>query len=483
MSLKLYNSLHREKEVFTPLRSEGVGLYSCGPTVYDYPTIGNWRTYVMSDFLVRTLSYLGYSVTYIMNITDVGHLTGDNVGDADTGEDRLEKASKKENRSAWDIAQFYTDDFINHFEDLNLIKPLQYTKATDHIPEQIDLVKRIEQKGFAYKTSDGIYFDVKAYELAGNTYGELSTLDQVKEGARVEVNAEKKDPRDFALWKFSPKNEKRQMEWDSPWGVGFPGWHIECSAMSMKYLGEQFDIHVGGEDLKPTHHPNEIAQSEAATGQKPFVTYWLHGAHLQIDGGRMGKSLGNAYTLQDIASRGYDPLDLRYFYLTGHYRKKLNFTWEALTAAQTARHKLLDQVAAARQQTGRTVLSDEKNTKVQEFSMRFREAISDDLNMPQALAIIWEVLKSNIPSEDKYDLALSFDEVLGLGLGRDIVVEKGVKVEEVEKEVQDLIDKREQLRKAKKFDEADKVRDEIEKRGYTIKDTAEGVEVKKIQII
>ncbi|MEK9184093.1 MAG: cysteine--tRNA ligase, partial [Patescibacteria group bacterium] len=345
--MKLYNSLTRKIEDFKPINQPGVGIYVCGPTVYDYVTIGNWRTYALGDLLARTLEYSGYKVDYIMNITDVGHLTGDNLGDADIGEDRIEQAAKLEGKTAWDIAKFYTGDFLAGYKKLNLFQPKKFTKATDHIKEQIDLIKKIEARGFAYKTSDGIYFDVKNYEKAGNKYGELSTLDKIKEGARIEMNPEKKDQRDFALWKFSPSagKEKRQMEWDALWGKGFPGWHIECSAMSMKCLGEQFDVHLGGEDLKSVHHPNETAQSEAATGKKPFVKYWLHGAFLLVDGGRMGKSLGNAYTLRDVEKKGFDPMALKYFYLTGHYRKQLNFTWGALEAANNAYQKLKNHIA------------------------------------------------------------------------------------------------------------------------------------------
>ncbi len=309
--MKLYNSLSRKVEEFKSIKPKNVGVYTCGPTVYDYLTIGNWRTYVLGDLVLRTLKYLGYDVQYIMNITDVGHLTGDNLGDADVGEDRMEKSAKREGKSAWDVAKFYTEDFLDGFGKLNLLEPLQFSKATEHIKEQIKLVLAIEERGFTYQIDDGIYFDTQKYESQGNKYGELSTLDKIKEGARVKANPQKKDPRDFALWKFSPKNKKRDMEWKSPWGVGFPGWHVECSAMSMKYLGKQFDIHVGGEDLRSTHHPNEIAQSEAATGKKPFVKYWIHGAFLQVDGGRMGKSLGNAYTLQDIEKKGFESLTLR----------------------------------------------------------------------------------------------------------------------------------------------------------------------------
>jgi len=343
--MKLFNSLSRQIEDFIPFNDKKVGIYTCGPTVYSFVTIGNWRTYFLGDIVVRALQYLGYETDYVMNITDVGHLTGDNLGDASTGDDRLEKAAVKENKTAWDIANMYTDDFLEGYELLDLRKPKVFCKATDHIAEQIEMVKIIEEKGFVYKTSDGLYFDTAKYETTGNVYGKLSNIDQVKEGTRVEPNPEKKDPRDFALWKFSypngrdfdsnqdDENTRRQMEWGSPWGLGFPGWHIECSAMSRKYLGDQFDIHIGGEDLRSTHHPNEIAQSECATGKKPFVKYWLHGAFLQIDGGRMGKSLGNAYTITDIVNKGFLPEHLRYFYLTGHYRQPLNFTWESLENA------------------------------------------------------------------------------------------------------------------------------------------------------
>lgn len=459
--MKLYNSLTRKIEEFKPLRqAQGklnmVGMYTCGPTVYDFPTIGNYRTYTTADFLLRALKYFGYEVNYVMNLTDVGHLTGDNLGDADIGEDRLEKAAKREGKTAWDIAKFYSEDFLMSFEKLNLVKPNVVAKATEHIAEQIELVRRLETNGFAYKIQDGIYFDVKKFEESGHKYGELSTLDKIKEGARVEPNPQKQDARDFALWKFSPKDVKRDMEWESPWGVGFPGWHLECSAMSMKYLGAQFDIHVGGEDLRSTHHPNEIAQSEAATGKVPFVKYWVHGAFLTVDGGRMGKSLGNAYTLNDIKEKDFDWLDLRYFYLTGHYRKRLNFTWEALAAAQTALAKLRSQVASYKTAGERTALSSEKNEKVDRFQDEFRAALGNDLNMPQALAVVWETIKSNIPDYDKYDLLMSFDEVLGLGLAQVSSIEY-----QVSSEVKKLLNERETLRAAGKYSEADAIRDKL----------------------
>lgn len=460
----LFNSLTRKKEKFVPINDNFVGMYTCGPTVYDYATIGNFRTYTLGDVLLRVLKYNGYKVKYIMNLTDVGHLTGDNLGDADIGEDRLEEAAKKERKTAWDIAKFYTDAFLTDFEKLNLTRPEKFVKATDHIQEQIDLVKKLEEKGLTYKTSDGIYFDTLEYEKkTGNKYGELSTLDKIKEGARVEVNPEKRNPRDFALWKFSPKSGKRDMEWESPWGIGFPGWHIECSAMSMKYLGETFDIHVGGEDLRSTHHPNEIAQSEGATGKR-FVNYWIHGAFLKVDGGRMGKSLGNTYTVSNLEERGFSALDLRYFYLSGKYNEPLNFTWESLEASKIALEKLRSLMQSFKNEKERTTLSEEKNIKIQEYREKFTTALNDDLNTPQALAILWEMLKGSIPSSDKYDLALSFDEVLGLRLNEES------KQKEIPEEVKSLIEERGKLREEGKFEEADKIRKEIEKKGFNLKD-------------
>ena len=289
---------------------------------------------------------------------------------------------------------------------LNIMLPSVVCKATDHIPEQIAMIEKLEAKSFTYKITDGIYFDTATFESMGFKYGELSNLDEMKKGARLEPNPEKKNPRDFALWKFSPSDgTKRQMEWQSPWGVGFPGWHIECSAMATKYLGDQFDIHVGGEDLRSTHHPNEIAQAEGATGKHPFVATWVHGAFLLVDGGRMGKSLGNAYTVADIVAKGYDPLALRYFYMGGHYRRQINFTWEALTSAQVALTKLREAYRAANDdKTDRTVLSSEKLAKIEEYQNDFQSALENDLNMPEALATLWEVIKSNIPNYDKIDL-------------------------------------------------------------------------------
>jgi len=495
--MKLYNSLTRKIEDFVPFHDKKVGIYTYGPTVYSFVTIGNWRTYFLGDLVVRTLKYLGYDVDYVMNITDVGHLTGDNLGDASTGEDRLEKAAIKENKSAWNISRFYTDDFFKDYELLGLSKPKVFCKATDHIAEQIEMVQEIENKGFVYKTSDGLYFDTAKYEAAGNVYGELSNLDQVKEGARVEPNPEKKDPRDFALWKFSYSKgrdfdpnlddikTKRQMEWESPWGLGFPGWHIECSAMSRKYLGDQFDIHIGGEDLRSTHHPNEIAQSECATGKKPFVKYWMHGAFLQVDGGRMGKSLGNAYTLKDIMDRGFLPEHLRYFYLTGHYRQPLNFTWESLENAKRTYEKLLQEYVRLKDQNKND--NDTIGDGIKYLS-EFKNRISDDFNTPKILALIWEMLKSNIKDQDKYNLLNNYNRILGFdmfykistleyvskGKQSKIIIKSKIKLDQ---EIIDLIDQREMARREKDWGKADEIRKVLEEKGIKIKDEKDTVEI------
>lgn len=473
MDIYLTNSLTRKKEKFEPSGVAKIGMYTCGPTVYDVKHIGNFRTYTLSDLIYRALKYNGYKVDYIMNFTDVGHLTGDNEGDSDAGEDRLVKAAKRDKITAWDVAKKYTELFIEDFDKLNLIRPDKWTKATDHIKEQIELIQRLEKKGLTYKITDGVYFDTEAYEKLGYKYGELSDLDQLKEGARVEANPEKKNSRDFALWRLSPVGEKRDMEWESPWGVGFPGWHIECSAMSMEYLGESFDLHIGGDDIRSTHHPNEIAQSQGATG-KQFVKYWVHGALILIDGERMSTSRGNNYKVKDILKKGYDPLALRYLYFSTHYKQILNFTWEGLDAAQNALNKLKKQVLELKNMNQRTQLSDEKNEKIEEIKNKFLGALNDDLNMPQALAVLWDMFKSNIPSPDKYDLALVFDEVLGFGLNK--LTNEKVKIPD---EIKKLVEAREKLRKEGKYEEADRLRDTIKVKGYELLDVDDRVEIKK----
>lgn len=465
--LKLYNTLTKTIEEFKPRDPNSVTLYCCGPTVYDYAHIGNFRTYAMTDFLVRTLRYLGYKVNYVMNVTDVGHL----VSDADSGEDKLEKGAKREGKTAWDVAKFYTNAFLADSNKLKLLEPDVRPKPTEHIQEQIAMVQALLDKGFAYTIDDGMYFDTNKFKEYGMLTGQ--SLEDLKAGARVEVNQQKKNPTDFALWKFSPKGQKRDMEWDSPWGKGFPGWHIECSAMSRKYLGDQIDIHTGGMDLIPIHHTNEIAQSEAATGKSPFVRFWVHGQFILVDGEKMAKSKGNFYRLDDIEAKNFDPLALRYLYLTAHYRAFLNFTWESLQASQKSLEQLRGQVESLRLQASeRRVLSHEKLAKIDAFRKKFEDALTNDLNMPQALATVWEMLKSNIPSQDKFDLTLDFDEVLGLNLRE----ERGF---EIPKEIQELAHTRDGLRKENKFQEADHVRLEIEKRGYLVDDTPEGSYIKK----
>ena len=476
--LKIYNSLTRKVEEFKPMNPPNVGMYTCGPTVYDFAHIGNFRTYLLSDILLRTLEANKFSVKHVMNITDVGHLTGDNAGDADAGEDRMEKAASKERKSAWDVAKFYEQAFVKDFERLNLIKPSLMPRATDHIKEQIELIQKLEKKGYTYQTSDGVYFNTSKFKA----YGKLSNLDEIKEGARVEVNLEKKNPRDFALWKLSPsvtsEQTQRHMEWDSPWGKGFPGWHIECSAMSMKYLGESFDIHVGGMDLKSTHHPNEIAQSEAVTG-KTFVNYWVHGAFVLVDNKRMSKSLGNNYKVEDIIKNGFDPLALRYLYLQTHYRQEMNFTWEALEASHKALERLREAVGRLDQSEAVSAPSQRLGVSGRDFEQKFLSAINDDLNMPQALAVISELLRSDNPTSFKAQSLIKFDKVLGLNLW-----DAPIKAEEAEipENVQKLVAEREELRKQKRFHLADQLRNKIKKLGYETKDIEDGeTEVKSLK--
>lgn len=482
--MNLYNTLTKKIEEFTPRNQDLITVYACGPTVYDYAHIGNLRTYTMADFLVRTLKYLGYNVKFVMNITDVGHL----VSDSDSGEDKLEKGAKREGKSAWDIAKFYTDAFLADSKKINLLDPDVRPKPTEHIPEQIEMVKTLLDKGFAYQIDDGMYFDTSKFSSYGQLTGQKR--EELKEGARVEPNPQKRNPTDFALWKFSRIRLslkgaqglalKRDMEWDSPWGVGFPGWHIECSAMSRKYLGDQIDIHAGGMDLIPIHHTNEIAQSEAATSTSSFVRYWVHGQFIMVDGEKMSKSKGNFYRIEDIQKRGFDPLALRYLYMTAHYRSYLNFTWEGLVNAAKSLEELRLQVSACqRVSVSRNTLSTEKLVKVDAFRDKFKATLEDDLNMPQALAVVWEVVKSNIPSRDKLDLVLDFDQVLGLDLGKLSVV--SYQRSAVPEEIQLLMTTREELRKNKKFEEADRIRKQIEEKGYMAEDTSTGSVLKKIK--
>ena len=461
MELKLYNTLTKRKEIFKPIHGNEVRIYSCGPTVYKDATIGNMRTNVFMDILRRVLKYNGYTLKHVMNITDVGHL----VSDADEGEDKMIKSAKEEGKTPLEIAEFYTKRFLKDLKDLNIDMPEIICKATDHIDDMLKFVEELMKKGYAYETSTAIYFDVSKLD----EYGVLSgiKLEEQKEGARVEVDKEKKNPYDFALWIKAPENHL--MKWDSPWGLSYPGWHIECSAMSKKYLGEEFDIHTGGIDLIPTHHENEIAQSKGLTGKNP-ARFWIHGEYLLINGGKMSKSLGNVYLLSDIIKRGYSPLSYRIFCFSASYRNKLNFTWEAIDASNKALIKLKE--AYKKHLEGNDDVQEEI---INEFENKFHEAINDDLNMPLAMSIVWEVAKYNLKSKKLANLLLKFDTVLGIKIDE---LEENKK--EIPDEVLELVEKRKQARQDKNWELSDKIRDEINKKGYNIKDQKDGVIIEKL---
>ncbi|MBR7140678.1 MAG: cysteine--tRNA ligase [Clostridia bacterium] len=459
--LKLYNTLSREKEDFQPV-GKVVTMYSCGPTVYNYAHIGNLRTYVFMDLVRRVLRYDGYKLKGVMNITDVGHL----LSDGDDGEDKMAIAAKKQQKSPYEIAEYYTSVFFKDIEALNIGKPEIIAKATDHINEMIAYVEALVEKGYGYETSDGIYFDIGKFE----GYGKLSRLnldDQIA-GARVEVNSEKRHPADFALWKKAPK--EHIMQWPSPWGMGYPGWHIECSTMSRKYLGSLIDIHSGGVDHIPVHHENEIAQSEALEGSKTVNT-WMHGEFMLVDGGKMSKSLGNTYTIAQLEEMGYSPLAFRYFCLNTHYRKKLNFTFEGLKAAQVAYTRMLN--ALYEHKVSATATAPEILDK---YRKDFTDAVNDDINIPLSLGVIWTMLKEN-PSKDIYALALEFDKVLGLSLNKAKPAEKE-KIE-VPDDIKAIADERWQARLAKNWAESDRLRDILAEKGYLVKDSKEGYSLEK----
>lgn len=449
----LFDTYQRRKRLFVPLEEGKVKIYTCGPTVYDYPHIGNLRAYIFADTLRKMFEFNGYQVRHVINITDVGHLTSD----ADSGEDKVELSARRQKRSAFEIAKFYTEVFKQNLLDLNIESPTIWCKATDHIDDQIALIQLLENAGYTYLTSDGVYFDTSRVP----NYGYLARLDigGIKPGTRVDLR-EKKNPTDFALWKFSPKDKKRQMEWQSPWGVGFPGWHIECSAMAMKYLGETIDIHTGGVDHIPIHHTNEIAQSEAATG-KQFVRYWLHVAFLTSYGKKMAKSEGNFITLQDIIQKGCDPLAFRYLALTSHYRSSLNFTWQGLQGIQKALMSLREKVLS---------WGDNNGTPDTKLLEEFRTRINNDLNTPQAIALIWEVADSSLAPEKKRATLLEFDKVLSLGLAH-------FPAEDIPEEIMTLVQERESLRRNRQWEESDRLRQEILKRGYEVRDTPDGPKV------
>lgn len=482
-----YNTLTKKKQIFKPIKKGRVNFYTCGPTVYSYAHIGNLRTYIFEDILKRVLEYNKYQVKHVMNITDVGHLTSN----ADTGEDKIEKTAKKQKKSAFEIAEFYTRAFFEDCKKLNILPPNIIAPATKYIKEDIALIQCLEQKGFTYKTSDGIYFDtskLKDYgKLTGMNFEKLNK--SLKAGARIEFSPEKKNITDFSLWKFSPQNEKRQMEWPSPWGTGFPGWHIECAVINLKYLGEAFkknafipekaqtiDIHAGGSDLIPVHHTNEIAQVEAATGKK-FVKFWLHGELLVLkEAQRMGKSEGNVILVADLQKEGYSPLAFRYLVLNTHYRKPLEFSWQALKNAQEALNDVYNFVYHC-------LLNSQEKTKsslkfsppLSKIKKEFHEVINDDLNTAKALAIFWKLIKKYYKEKlnpfETYQLALVFDKIFGLGLDK-------IKLSPLPQKVQSLSKKREKMRKKGQWAEADKIRTEIEKMGFSVTDTTKGTIIK-----
>ncbi|PIF02864.1 MAG: cysteine--tRNA ligase [Desulfococcus sp.] len=466
-SLFLYNTLTRKKENFIPIYPGRAGIYTCGPTVYNYAHIGNLRTYIFEDILKRVLTANEYAVTHVMNITDVGHLTGD----GDLGEDKLEKGAAREGKTAWEVAAYYTEAFQKDMARLNLLPPDIWCRATDTIPEQIALIRTLEKKEFTYQTSDGIYFDTARFP----DYTKLShqNLDALQEGARVEKHPEKRNPSDFALWKFSPEGAKRQMEWPSPWGVGFPGWHIECSAMSMKYLGDMLDIHCGGTDHIHVHHTNEIAQSEAATG-KPFFRFWMHGEFLNIAGGKkMAKSGENFLTVENaLVRRGIDPLAYRYAAFQTHYRHPMEYSGESIRAAENGYRNMKNAVreivlaadAAENRAGGSPVPSPE-------LMARFMAAVNDDLNMPRAMAVLQECLKANLPPAEKKATLLAMDRITGFGL--DKVETKAA----LPPEIETLVADRKAARKEKNWAESDRLREELVSKGYTVRDHKDGMDV------
>jgi cysteinyl-tRNA synthetase len=458
MPLALYDTWSRSVRPFTPIESGQVGMYCCGPTVYDHAHIGNLRTYVFEDMLRRAMVRNGYEVQHVVNITDVGHLTSD----ADEGEDKMEKGSRRTGESAWAIARRYTEAFVDDWRALHLLEPTVWCRATDHIAEQIDFIGELERAGYVYRTEDGLYFDTSKQD----DYGYLARLDRtgLQPGKRVAVGA-KRNATDFALWKFSPAGVTRQMEWDSPWGRGFPGWHIECSAMSAKYLGTWFDIHCGGEDHIAVHHSNEIAQTQAAHGTR-LANFWMHGHFLTLDAdAKMSKSNGDFVRLQTLQSRGVDPLAYRYLCLTAHYRSKLRFSWQSLHAAQTALNRL------------RHVYSGwpDGGHIDQDFVLRFDAEVNDDLNLPRALAVLWELVKSDLPPATLKATTDSFDAVLGLGLRDWRPV-----VSNIPDDIRELLNEREQARAERDWTKADNLRKTLNARGWRVEDSAEGQRVSGI---
>lgn len=461
MDLNIYNTLTRKKEKFNPISKDEVRVYSCGPTVYYFAHIGNLRAYLFMDCLRRVLKYNNYNVKHAMNITDVGHL----VSDADEGEDKMLKASKRENKDPYEIAEFYMNAFLKDLDLLNIDKPEIICRATEHIKEMEEYVKEIIANGYAYESENTIYFDTSKLDK----YGVLSNknTEEQKAGARVEFDKEKRNATDFALWIKAPKNHL--MKWNTFWGECYPGWHIECSAMSRKYLGEQFDIHTGGIDHIPIHHENEIAQSKGATGKIP-ANYWMHCDFLQVNGGKMSKSLNNLYTLKDLSEKGYSPLDYKMFNFSSHYRNKINFTWEAMDAAKSALKRLKQGYITHKD--GTQEVSDKE---IEEYKERFLSAINDDLNMPQAMSVVWEIIKNQKKSYKFARVLIEFDKVLGLKIDE----QDNNSIEEIPEEVAEIIAKREQARKEKNWKLSDELRESLNQKGYDVIDGKDGMRVEK----
>ncbi|PIT91012.1 cysteine--tRNA ligase [Candidatus Kaiserbacteria bacterium CG10_big_fil_rev_8_21_14_0_10_49_17] len=472
LPLFLYNTLGRKREEFLPIAPPKVGMYSCGPTVYDVAHIGNLRAYIFADTLRRTLEYNNFEVTHIINITDVGHLTGD----ADGGEDKMTAALKREKLpktlvAMAQIGEQYTKIFKEDLEKLNIKTPKAFPKASEHIAEQIAFIKTLEEKGYTYELPDGVYFDTQKFPA----YGALGGISKEVEDelTRLKEQIGKHSNRDFALWK-----KDKKLGWESPWGMGFPGWHIECSAMSMKYLGKHFDIHTGGSDHIAIHHNNEIAQSEAATS-KPFVNYWMHNSFITIDGQKVSKSIGNTITLKQVTDKGFPPFALRYLFLTAHYRSQLNFTWDALSGAHTALVKLHKAFLE---------LGNSNGTINADYQKRFHTFINDDIGTPQAIALVWELMDDKtIEADDKRVTLLDINRVLGIGLYESYEQmkkmlsgeTKKVAVTEAPKEVQELLEKREEARREKDWEEADSLRHKIAEKGFEVSDTEKGPELHK----
>jgi cysteinyl-tRNA synthetase len=465
MAIKLFNTLTKKKEEFKPIQEGKVKIYTCGPTVYNYAHIGNLRAYVFSDLLKRMFKFNNYEVTHVINITDVGHLTSD----GDEGEDKLAKGAKREKKTVWEIAKYYEDAFFKDIELMNIEKPEHAPKATDHIQEMIQLIQKLQEKGYTYEAEGNIYFDTKKFKDYGKLIGGKPKEEETQ--SRVEIDKHKKNKTDFVLWFTRHKYKNHEMEWNSPWGLGFPGWHIECSAMSCKYLGEHFDIHTGGIDHVPIHHTNEVAQSEAALG-KEWVHYWLHNEFLVMqENEKMSKSKDGFLTLQVLMNKGYKPEEYRYFLLGTNYGKKIMFSYEAMDSAKNSMQRLKTKIRELKKtETKQTKKIQQK--EYEEQLQKFKENINDDLNTPKALATMWETIDSEINEETKIRILEKFDEVLGLGI-------KKIKLEEIPQEILELQKQRDEARQNKDWKQSDELRDTIEKKGYKVLDSKEGSEIIK----